>query len=135
MATRQPGNPATASIVAIGSEMLGPTRVDTNSLKITAALEDFGVEVARKSVVGDRLRDLADEIRYCAERVRAGTSTSETELVIESLEMYLFPQFEGQDKKHNKIIDTISVSLGLPDDLKRRVHKRLALWTGFEKGS
>src|SRR5881394_617858 len=57
-----------ASIIAIGSEMLGPTRVDTNSLKITAALEDFGVACARKSVVGDRLRDLADEIRYCAER-------------------------------------------------------------------
>src|SRR5207253_11440344 len=57
-----------AAIIAIGSEMLGPTRVDTNSLKITAALEDFGVEVTRKSVVGDRLRDLVDEIRYCTER-------------------------------------------------------------------
>ncbi|HUJ14629.1 MAG TPA: competence/damage-inducible protein A, partial [Thermoanaerobaculia bacterium] len=53
-----------ASIIAIGSEMLGPVRVDTNSLKITAALEDFGVALVRKSVVGDRLSDLVDEIRY-----------------------------------------------------------------------
>ena len=45
--------------------MLGPARLDTNSLKITAVLEDFGVAVARKSVVGDRLQDLVDEIRYC----------------------------------------------------------------------
>jgi nicotinamide-nucleotide amidase len=53
-----------ASIIAVGSEMLGPTRLDTNSLKITAALEDFGAGVVRKSVVGDNLRDLVDEIRY-----------------------------------------------------------------------
>ncbi|HSP35763.1 MAG TPA: CinA family nicotinamide mononucleotide deamidase-related protein [Thermoanaerobaculia bacterium] len=53
-----------AAIIAIGSEMLGPVRVDTNSLKLTVALEDHGVELARKSVVGDRLGDLADEIRY-----------------------------------------------------------------------
>ena len=58
----------TASIIAIGSEMLGPTRVDTNSLKVTAALEDFAVALVRKSVVGDVLRDLVDEIRYSLER-------------------------------------------------------------------
>src|SRR2546425_7964019 len=53
-----------AAIIAIGSEMLGPSRLDTNSLKIAAALEDFGVSVVRKSVVGDRLRDVVEEIRY-----------------------------------------------------------------------
>lgn len=53
-----------AAIIAVGSEMLGPTRVDTNSLKITTVLEDFGHAVVRKSVVGDRLADLADEISF-----------------------------------------------------------------------
>ncbi|HEX9501744.1 MAG TPA: competence/damage-inducible protein A, partial [Thermoanaerobaculia bacterium] len=57
-----------AAIIAVGSEMLGPARVDTNSLKITAALEDFAVAVTRKSVVGDILRDLVDEIRYSLQR-------------------------------------------------------------------
>ena len=57
-----------AAIIAVGSEMLGPARVDTNSLKITAALEDFAVPVVRKSVVGDVLRDLVDEIRYSLQR-------------------------------------------------------------------
>jgi len=53
-----------ASIIAIGSEMLGPTRIDTNSLKVTAAFESFGVGVVRKSVVGDTRGELVDEIRY-----------------------------------------------------------------------
>jgi nicotinamide-nucleotide amidase len=63
-ATAQPRNRATASIIAIGSEMLGPTRVDTNSLKVTAAFESFGIGVIRKSVVGDTRGELVDEIRY-----------------------------------------------------------------------
>src|SRR4051795_4361735 len=54
----------TASIIAIGSEMLGPTRVDTNSLKVTAAFESFGIGVVRKTVVGDRQAELVDEIRH-----------------------------------------------------------------------
>lgn len=53
-----------ASIIAVGSEMLGPTRVDTNSLKITALLELFGIPLVRKCVVSDSLKDLADEIRF-----------------------------------------------------------------------
>jgi nicotinamide-nucleotide amidase len=44
--------------------MLGPTRVDTNSLKVTAAFESFGIGVIRKSVVGDTRSQLVDEIRY-----------------------------------------------------------------------
>jgi len=53
-----------ASIIAVGSEMLGPTRVDTNSLKITALLELFGIPLARKSIVADSLDELADEINF-----------------------------------------------------------------------
>ena len=53
-----------AAIIAAGSEMLGPIRVDTNSLKVTAALESFGIPLVRKSVVGDSLADMAAEIRF-----------------------------------------------------------------------
>ena len=56
-----------ASIIAAGSEMLGPSRVDTNSLKLTSALEEYGVELVRKSIVGDDLRALSDEIRFAVE--------------------------------------------------------------------
>src|SRR5205807_3078129 len=89
-ATQQLSNPGTASIIAIGSEMLGPTRLDTNSLKITVVLEDFGVAVARKSVVGDRLHDLVDEIRYCIEHAdilitSGGLGPTEDDLTREAL--------------------------------------------------
>lgn len=42
-----------AAILAIGSEMLGPLRQDTNSLWLTARLEEIGIPVVRKSVIGD----------------------------------------------------------------------------------
>ncbi len=82
--------PHTASIIAIGSEMLGPARLDTNSLKLTAALEDFAVAVVRKSIVGDRLRDLVDEIRYSLSRagmltVTGGLGPTEDDLTREAL--------------------------------------------------
>lgn len=53
-----------ATIIAVGTEMLGPTRVDTNSLKVTAVLETYGVPLVRKSIVGDTLQDLVDEIAF-----------------------------------------------------------------------
>jgi nicotinamide-nucleotide amidase len=79
-----------AAILAIGSEMLGPTRVDTNSLKITSALERYGIALARKSVAGDLLGDLTDEIRYASARVdvliiTGGLGPSEDDLTREAL--------------------------------------------------
>jgi nicotinamide-nucleotide amidase len=43
----------TAEIIAIGSEMLTPFFQDTNSLYLTEKLNELGVEVAFKTVVGD----------------------------------------------------------------------------------
>jgi nicotinamide-nucleotide amidase len=57
-----------ATIIAAGSEMLGPIRVDTNSLKITAALERYGIPLLRKSIVGDTLAEMVAEIRFDLER-------------------------------------------------------------------
>lgn len=53
-----------AAFIASGSEMLGPSRVDTNSLKVTALLESFAIPMVRKSIVGDSRADFADEIRH-----------------------------------------------------------------------
>jgi nicotinamide-nucleotide amidase len=52
---------ATAEIIAVGTEMLGATRLDTNSLFLAGRLGDLGVELRAKSVVADdreRLRDV-----------------------------------------------------------------------------
>jgi nicotinamide-nucleotide amidase len=48
-----------AEIIAVGSELLTPTRLDTNSLFLTEQLNRLGIEVVRKVVVGD----LRDQIR------------------------------------------------------------------------
>jgi nicotinamide-nucleotide amidase len=42
-----------AEIIAIGSELLTPFRQDTNSLYLTGRLNDVGVEVIFKTIVGD----------------------------------------------------------------------------------
>jgi len=47
-----------AEIIAVGSELLTPFRQDTNSLYLTEQLNNLGVEVAFKTIVGDSLKDL-----------------------------------------------------------------------------
>ena len=51
-----------AEIIAIGSELLTPQKVDTNSLYLTDQLNSLGVEVVRKTVVGDDRARLTDTI-------------------------------------------------------------------------
>ena len=52
-----------SEIIAVGSEMLTPYRQDTNSLYITDKLNEIGVTVAFKTIVGDRRRDLVNVIK------------------------------------------------------------------------
>jgi nicotinamide-nucleotide amidase len=47
-----------AEIIAVGSEMLTPYRMDTNSLYLTEQLNLLGVEVIFKSIVGDNLKHI-----------------------------------------------------------------------------
>ncbi len=58
-----------AEIIAVGSELLTPDRVDTNSLFLTAQLNQLGVEVTRKTVVGDELGDLRNAFDESLKRV------------------------------------------------------------------
>ena len=48
-----------ACIIAVGSELLTPFRVDTNSLAITERLNAVGIDVRMKAVLGDDLDELA----------------------------------------------------------------------------
>ncbi|MFZ0036845.1 MAG: competence/damage-inducible protein A [Candidatus Acidiferrales bacterium] len=47
-----------AEIIAVGSELLTPFRIDTNSLFLTRELNKLGVDVIRKAVVGDDRKEL-----------------------------------------------------------------------------
>src|SRR5580700_5731535 len=53
-----------AEIIAVGSELLTPFRMDTNSLYLTEQINQLGVEVVFKSVVGDDLRRLVEAAEH-----------------------------------------------------------------------
>jgi nicotinamide-nucleotide amidase len=55
-------------IIAIGSELLTPFRQDTNSLYLTEKLNQLGVRVAFKTIVGDRKQHLVDAVRHAIGR-------------------------------------------------------------------
>jgi nicotinamide-nucleotide amidase len=57
-----------AEIIAAGSEMLTPFRQDTNSLYLTARLNELGVAVAFKTIVGDNLDHLTNAARIAISR-------------------------------------------------------------------
>ena len=57
-----------AEIVAIGSELLTPYRQDTNSLYLTDKLNQLGVEVAFKTIVGDHREKLTEAARVALSR-------------------------------------------------------------------
>jgi len=52
-----------AEIIAVGSELLTSSRVDTNSLWLTAQLNELGIEVTQKTIVGDDRGRLAEAVR------------------------------------------------------------------------
>lgn len=58
----------TAEIIAIGSELLTPERSDTNSLWITGKLNELGVEVKLKTIVGDDEARLEEVIHDAVKR-------------------------------------------------------------------
>jgi nicotinamide-nucleotide amidase len=55
-------------IIAVGSELLSSTRLDTNSLYLTERLNGIGIEVRAKVVVGDDRADLAAVFSDALER-------------------------------------------------------------------
>jgi nicotinamide-nucleotide amidase len=79
-----------AEIIAVGSEMLTPNRQDTNSLYLTAGLNDLGVSVAFKTIVGDNRKHLAAAIRIALQRadivlLSGGLGPTEDDLTRECL--------------------------------------------------
>ncbi len=57
-----------AEIIAIGSELLTPAKTDTNSLWLTEKLNEIGIEVKLKTIVGDDELRLEETIRDAVSR-------------------------------------------------------------------
>ncbi len=57
-----------AEIIAVGSELLTPDRVDTNSLFLTRELNRLGIRVIHKAVVGDAPEEMRSSFRHALDR-------------------------------------------------------------------
>ncbi|HEX9983948.1 MAG TPA: CinA family nicotinamide mononucleotide deamidase-related protein [Thermoanaerobaculia bacterium] len=118
----------TAAVIAVGSEMLGPVRVDTNSLKITSALESYAIPLVRKSIVADDLQDLTDEIRYSFDRtdlliMTGGLGPTEDDLTREALTA----AFGLEQQLEQSIVDRIASRFAARGWTMPEVNKRQAM--------
>jgi nicotinamide-nucleotide amidase len=83
-----------AEIIAAGSELLTAERVDTNSLYLTAELNNLGVEVTAKAVIGDDRDRLAEAVRAALSRspiviVSGGLGPTEDDVTREAVALAL----------------------------------------------
>ena len=69
MSGSRPAVLSRAAIIAVGSEMLGTTRIDSNSLYLTEHLNRLGIDVVSKAVVGDDRPQCAHMVRSLAATV------------------------------------------------------------------
>jgi nicotinamide-nucleotide amidase len=83
-----------AEIIAAGSELLTAERIDTNSLYLTGELNNLGVEVTAKAVIGDDRDRLADAVRAALSRspiviLSGGLGPTEDDVTREAVAMAL----------------------------------------------
>ncbi len=64
-----------AEIIAVGSELLTPDRVDTNSLFLTSELNKLGIRVIHKAVVGDTRDEMRTSFRHALDRAEVVVSS------------------------------------------------------------
>ena len=102
-----------AEIIAVGSEMLTPFRTDTNSLFLTEQLNELGVSVAFKTIIGDNREHLTSAVR---------TALSRADIVITS--GGLGPTED--DLTRNCVADALGVELHKDPDTMTALYKRFA---------
>lgn len=99
----------TAEVIAVGSELLGWTRLDTNSLFISEQLAALGIDMRAKAVVGDDRARLADVLTHALDRadlvvLTGGLGPTDDDLTREAVADVLgLPLIENE-----QIVDRIS---------------------------
>src|ERR1035441_8233662 len=104
-----------SEIIAVGSEMLTPFHQDTNSLYLTEKLNELGVTVAFKTIVGDRQKDLVNAITAALGRadiivIMGGLGPTEDDLTREA------------------VAETLSLALRRNNDQVAALAARAATW-------
>jgi nicotinamide-nucleotide amidase len=104
----------TAEIIAIGSELLTPTKSDTNSLWLTEKLNEIGIEVKLKTIVGDDEQRLEDTLRDALKRSDIVISTGGLGPTEDDITRKTSAQACGRELIYLQELE---------DDLRERFHK------------
>ncbi len=102
-----------AEIIAVGSELLTPFRMDTNSLYLTEQMNQLGVEVIFKSVVGDdfaRLVAAAQHALFRSEIILVSGGLGPTE----------------DDLTREAVAEALGVPLRRDEEVQRGIEQRFA---------
>ena len=104
-----------AEIIAVGSELLTPFNVDTNSLYLTEKLNTLGIEVRFKTIVGDQRSELSSILRSALARssliiVTGGLGPTEDDLTRET------------------VAEVLGRQLREIPEVRQRIQERFARW-------
>jgi nicotinamide-nucleotide amidase len=100
-----------AEIIAVGSELLTPFRLDTNSLFLTAELNSAGLRVVHKAVVGDAPDEMCLSFRHALER---------SDVIVTS--GGLGPT--DDDRTRQTVADLLGRKLYTDDEVLQSIHER-----------
>ena len=116
-----------AEIIAIGTELLSPSKVDTNSLYLAKMLAERGIMLVRKSVVGDERVRLASEIRRARESSRIVILSGGLGPTLDDLTREAASDATGRDLVlHESIVGEIEKRFRALDRPMAEVNKRQA---------
>jgi competence/damage-inducible protein CinA-like protein len=117
-----------AEIIAVGSEMLTPHRVDTNSLWLTEQLNAFGIEVRMKVVVGDDEARLEEAIRDALRRSHVVISTGGLGPTEDDITRKVFARVLGRRMQlHEPTLDNIRARFAKRNMKMPEINARQAL--------
>jgi nicotinamide-nucleotide amidase len=117
-----------AEIIAIGSEMLTPFRVDTNSLWLTERLNSMGIEVKLKTVVGDDEGRLEETVRDALRRSEIVISTGGLGPTEDDITRKIFARVLGRRLiLHDEILDKIRARFARRGTVMPEINARQAL--------
>jgi nicotinamide-nucleotide amidase len=116
-----------AWILAVGSEMLTPFRVDTNSLAITERLNAIGCDVRLKAVVGDDIAELSALFQRGVEAVdlvvcTGGLGPTEDDITREAVAR----AFDLPLDRDERIVDAIRARFERRGMVMQEINKRQA---------
>lgn len=100
-----------AEIIAVGTELLTPFRLDTNSLFLTAELNQCGLRVVHKAVVGDTPDEMCLSFRHALERADVVVTSGG-----------LGPT--DDDRTRQTVADLLGRKLYTDDEVLQSIHER-----------